>query len=127
MFVVGFDEKVVLVLNNDLDMIRLSNMLDVRKTAPSYEHTVGDTVLLAPPEPLLHKCPECEANEDEGVANRKKSKIFGIPRKTYRLTYTDSTTEQWGSVVTRHDYYKCRHCRSKFVSTNGRSPEITTD
>lgn len=55
---------------------------------------------LAPPEPLLHKCPDCEANEDEGVRNRKKLKLAPLPRKTHRLTYLRSLSEQWGTVVT---------------------------
>lgn len=32
-------------------------------------------------------------------------------------------TEQWGRVVTRHDFYTCKACRDTLVSTNGREPE----
>ena len=76
---------------------------------PDYSHKVGLTVVLAPPEPLLHKCPEC--------SNGKKIR---------RLTFLHSMSEQWGVVVTRFDFYRCRECRQKFVSTNGRTPEVTT-
>lgn len=79
---------------------------------------------LAPPEPLLHKCPDCEANEDEGVRNRKKLKIRDINRKTHRLTFLHSFTEQWGTCVTRHDVYRCRGCGERWVSTNGREPQV---
>ncbi len=77
---------------------------------PDYAHQVGPNVLLAPPEPLLHKCPETEY----GCAGR-------------RLTYLRSFTEQWGRAVTRHDVYRCGKCRTKWVSTNGRPPEVATD
>lgn len=76
---------------------------------PDYSHKVGLTVVLAPPEPLLHRCPECSTGN-----------------KIRRLTFTTSMSEQWGVVVTRHDFYRCRKCRQKFVSTNGRTPEVTT-
>jgi hypothetical protein len=91
---------------------------------PEYTHRIGEMLMLAPPEPLLHKCPDCTANEDEGVQNRKKLKIKGVPVKVHRLTYVRSFTETWGTCVTRHDVYRCRSCRTKWVSTNGRKPDV---
>jgi hypothetical protein len=93
---------------------------------PNYAHKVGEYTHLAPPEPLLHKCPDCEADEDEGVRNRKRLKVRGVPRKTHRLTYLRSFGETWGTVVTRHDVYRCRACRTKWVSTNGGAPQVTS-
>lgn len=97
------------------------------KTEPEYAHRQGEMLLLAPPEPLLHKCPDCMANEEEGVLNRKKLKVRGIPMKIHRLTYLRSFTETWGTCVTRHDVYRCRSCRTKWVSTNGRVPEVAAN
>lgn len=97
------------------------------KTSPEYAHRVGEMLMLAPPEPLLHKCPDCMANEEEGIRNRKKLKIRGVPVKVHRLTYLRSFTETWGTCVTRHDVYRCRSCRTKWVSTNGREPEVAAD
>lgn len=71
------------------------------------------TVHLAPPEPPRLKCPECSI--DDPSPNRR------------HLTLLRSFSEQWGYVVTRHDVYRCRYCRTKFVSTNGREPEIAAD
>ncbi len=96
-------------------------------TEPDYTHTRGEYTHFAPPEPLLHKCPDCEANEDEGVQNRKKLGIGGVSRTTHRLTYLRSLGETWGTCVTRHDVYRCRACRTKWVSTNGREPEAAAD
>lgn len=81
-------------------------------------HFVGDEVRLAPPEPLLHKCPDCTEQESTLPAYR---------RKVYRLTYLRSLGETWGKCVTRHDVYRCRNCREKWVSTNGREPDVAAD
>lgn len=93
-------------------------------TEPDYSHKRGEYTELAPPEPLLHKCPECEANEDEGERNTKKKSGIAFRRQTHRLTYLRSRHETWGTCVTRHDVYRCRSCRTKWVSTNGREPEV---
>lgn len=122
LFISGYDVPVCLVLHHPTDIARLRTMLP--DAEPSYSHRVGDTVQCAPPEPLLHKCPDCEANEEEGRLNRKKAGIGGIRKQTHRLTYLRSFTEQWGCVVTRHDVYRCRNCGEKWVSTNGREPEV---
>lgn len=77
---------------------------------PEYGHKVGEYLHLAPPEPLLHKCPDCLAEKAE-----------------VRLTYLRSLGETWGTVVTRHDVYRCRSCKTKWVSTNGREPDVAAD
>lgn len=94
-----------------------------RNEEPDYTHHVGDEVRLYPPEPLLHKCPDCMANEAEGLHNRRKASKRDIPMKVFRLTYVRCRHERWGTCVTRHDVYRCRACRGKFVSTNGREPQ----
>ncbi len=111
------------IVPSDLRVVK-SGKKPIPDTEPDYTHKRGEYVELAPPEPLLHKCPECEANEDEGERNRKKAGKGGIHRATHRLTYLRSFSEQWGTCVTRHDVYRCRSCRTKFVSTNGREPEV---
>lgn len=85
------------------------------RTEPDYSYREGEYVYLAPKEPLLHKCPDCTENEKS---------VKAYLRKTYRLTYLRSLGETWGCVVTRHDVYRCRTCREKWVSTNGREPEV---
>lgn len=72
--------------------------------------SIMDKVInLAPPEPLKFHCPEC------AVDNHKAG-----------LRYTENMSEQWGCVVTRHDFYRCRSCHQRFVSTNGGKPEIAS-
>lgn len=85
------------------------------RTEPDYSHREGEYVYLAPAEPLLHKCPDCTENERASKARVKK---------TYRLTFLHSFTETWGCVVTRHDVYRCRGCGERWVSTNGREPDV---
>lgn len=85
---------------------------------PDYSHRKGRTIVIAPPKPLLHECPDCTEEEKATPAYK---------RRVYRLTYLRSLHEQWGDVVTRHDVYRCRVCRTKWVSTNGREPEVTID
>lgn len=63
---------------------------------------------LAPATPREFKCPEC--------------RVEGCPRQP--LKFLRSLPEQWGTVVTWHDVYRCQRCKEKFVSTNGRAPEI---
>lgn len=87
-------------------------------TEPDYTHRRGEYVHLAPPEPLLHKCPECTVSE---------TRRFPHDNKVFRLTYLRSLHETWGTCITRHDVYRCRACRGKFVSTNGREPELAAD
>lgn len=118
--------KAAVVITRTTDTKQLRGMLPTGD-APDYVHRVGDVTELAPPEPLLHKCPDCTANEEEGVHNRKKAGKSGIPARVHRLTYLRSLGETWGSVRTRHDVYRCRACRGKFVSTNGREPEAAAD
>ena len=69
-----------------------------------------ELVQLAPKEPVKHNCPDCKENGTK-----------------CRLRYLRSFYEQWGSVVTRHDVYRCRKGCGKFVSTNGREPELAAD
>ena len=61
-------------------------------------------------DPPAFNCPEC-ACDDEVVA----------------LKHTDRATTQWGSVVTTYLYYRCKRCKNRFVSTNGRDPAIASD
>lgn len=89
---------------------------------PDYAHQQGDNILLAPPEPLLHRCPDCTAEEEDWVKRTK-----ALVRKVYRLQYLRSLSEQWGSCITRHDVYRCRNCRAKYVSTNGGEPQVAAD
>lgn len=86
-----------------------------KRTEPDYSYRDGEYVRLAPEVPLLHLCPDCTENEKS---------VKAYLRKTYRLTYLRSLGETWGCVVTRHDVYRCRNCREKWVSTNGREPEV---
>ncbi len=65
---------------------------------------------IAPPHPYWLKCPECECNKDQ-----------------VWLKFHHSWSEQWGTVVTRHDFYRCPHCKDTFVSTNGGDPELAAD
>lgn len=58
-------------------------------------------------------CPECD---DPEYGNTKVYLRFGY-----------SFSEQWGPVVTRHDFSRCPNCRNTFVSTNGRDPERAAD
>lgn len=62
------------------------------------------------PQPLTRPdCPECSI---EGVK--------------HRLGFLHMTRTQWGSVITQYDYFRCRHGHGRFVTTNGREPQITT-
>lgn len=72
--------------------------------------TPNKTVTLAPEKPPKFHCPECAV---EGVKTT--------------IRFLRSLSEQWGCVVTRHDVYSCRKCRTKLVSTNGGEPEIAAD
>lgn len=93
------------------------------RTEPSYAHREGEYVYLAPPVPLLHVCPACTENERAAKARVKKPYRLSL-QTTYRLTFLHSLTETWGTCVTRHDVYRCRHCRERWVSTNGREPDV---
>lgn len=85
---------------------------------PDYKHRYGENVLLAPPRPLLWECPDCTAEEASAPP---------YLRRTFTMRFGYSLTEQWGCVVTRHDFYKCRECRETYVSTNGRGPDVAAD
>lgn len=76
-------------------------MAKTRKSKPEK------TVLLAPKKPNQFNCPECD------VDNEKTP-----------LKFKHSVTTQWGCCVTRYDYYRCKLCRQKFVSTNGQDPDL---
>jgi hypothetical protein len=65
-------------------------------------------VHLAPATPRPFWCPECRVENKD----------------LQPLRFVSSSSEQWGTVVTRHDYYRCRKCGDRFVSTNGRKPEL---
>lgn len=65
-----------------------------------------ELVRLAPLTPRTFLCPECRAD-----------------RVKTTLRFRHSSSEQWGCVVTRHDYYSCRRGHGRFVSTNGSPPE----
>lgn len=68
------------------------------------------TVQLAPEKPVKFDCPECACDGWK-----------------HRLKFKRSSSEQWGCCVTRHDVYKCPGCRGKFVSTNGREPDLAAE
>ncbi len=73
------------------------------------------TTNLAPEKPPKLQCP----NDGE----------YGChgPSKRRHITFLYSVSEAWGSVVTRHDVYRCRCCHTRFVSTNGGEPQEASD
>ncbi len=75
-------------------------------------YTPENIKCIAPPHPYWFYCPECDTEE-------YKVKAW--------LKFHYSTTETWGTVQTRHDFYRCPNCKDTFVSTNGREPELAAD
>lgn len=64
----------------------------------------------APPHPYAFVCPDC--GDD-------------YPDAYLRFGY--SMSEQWGCVVTRHDFSRCPVCKGTYVSTNGGEPDLACD
>jgi hypothetical protein len=58
-------------------------------------------------DPPAFECPECACDKYQSY-----------------LKYVRKNTTQWDSVVTTYFYYRCQLCWEKFVSTNGREPQI---